>query len=79
MKIQIAAIGYLRRAQRPAPLKEKLFRKLATGNQKPIFLTTGNFIFLVIAMTYKSHPRTMKIKWAKAGQCPLYKAGRQSL
>jgi len=38
---------------------------------------TGNLIFSVIAMTYKSHPRTMKIKSAKGGQCPPYKVGRQ--
>jgi len=48
MKIQVIVCGYLGRAQRPAPLKEKLFRKLETGNRKPTFLTTGNFIFLVI-------------------------------
>jgi len=51
MKIKVAAFGYLGRAQRPAPLKEKLFRKLETGNQKPTFLTTGNFIFLVITIS----------------------------
>jgi|GEM_PF-4272078 len=69
MEIKVIVFGYLGRAQRPAPLKEKLFWELATGN----------FIFLVIAMSYKSHPRIMKIKWAKGGQCPPYKAGRQLL
>jgi len=34
---------------RPAPLKEKLFRKLETGDQKLIFLTTDHGIFLVTA------------------------------
>jgi len=41
MEIQVAAIGYLGRARRPAPLKEKLFQKLETGNRKPIFLMRG--------------------------------------
>jgi|GEM_PF-2143822 len=75
VKIQLAVFGYLGRAQRPAPLKEKLFRKLETGNRKPIFLSTAHFIFLV--RYYKgiagkiARPSTIRVqirqavRWAK--------------
>jgi len=67
MKIKAVACGSLGRAQRPAPLKEELFGKLETGNQQPIFLTTDNFIFSGITISYTTRPQTMKIKIGRRG------------